>query len=73
MTTYVVAYGGERLDRIARKIMQTERLGAVEAILDANPRLAAVASSGLIPAGTEIRIPPAFTPAPSASFTLAWE
>lgn len=53
--------------------MQTERQGAVEAILQANPDLAAMAGSGLVPAGTVIRLPVAFTAEPAASFTLAWE
>lgn len=72
--TYTVAYGGERLDRIAKKLLQTENLGTVEALLEANPGLAATMQAGLVPAGTVIRLPAGFTPkSETASFTLAWE
>lgn len=71
--TYTVAYGGERLDRIAKRLMQTETQGTVEALLDANPGLAASMQFGLVPAGTIIRLPAAFTPkTETTSFTLAW-
>ncbi|MCB5203950.1 tail protein X [Neorhizobium sp. T786] len=73
MTSYIVAFGGERLDRLARKVMQTERQGTVEAIMDANPDLASLSIEGWIPAGTVIHLPVAFNPAPAMSFTLAWE
>jgi phage tail protein X len=72
--TYTVGYGGERLDRIAKKLLQTEKLGTVEALLEANPGLAAAMQTGLVPAGTVIRLPAGFTPkSETASFTLAWE
>ena len=72
--TYTVAYGGERLDRIAKKLLQTETLGTVEALLEANPGLAASMQAGLVPAGTVIRLPASFTPkSETHSFTLAWE
>jgi len=73
LSTYTVAYGGERLDRIARKTLQTEQQGAVDAILQANPGLAASAFSGVVEPYTVIRIPEDFAPAPSDTFTLAWE
>ena len=73
MTAYTVSYGGERLDRIARKTLQTEQQGAVDAILQANPGLAAVAFSGVVEADTVIQIPEDFAPAPAETFTLAWE
>ncbi|KAB1087362.1 hypothetical protein F4V91_13575 [Neorhizobium galegae] len=73
MTIYTVAYGGERLDRIARKTLQTEQQGAVDTILQANPGLAAVAFSGVVEADTAIQIPEDFAPAPTETFTLAWE
>lgn len=69
---YTVAYGGERLDKIAKKALQTERLGAVEAILSANPGLATLGSQGVVPAGTMIEIPE-WSAKPQPSFTLAWE
>jgi phage tail protein X len=72
--TYTVAYGGERLDRIAKKLLQTEKLGTVEALLEANPGLAATMQTGLVSAGTIIRMPAGFTPkSETASFTLAWK
>lgn len=72
--TYIVRLGGERLDRIARKLMQTENQGTVEAILEANPGLAGMMTAGIVPAGTVIRLPAAFSPkAPAKPFTLAWE
>lgn len=72
--TYTVAYGGERLDRIAKKLLQTENLGTVEALLEANPGLAAAMQSGLVPAETIIRLPTGFTPkSATQTFTLAWE
>ncbi|WP_374638649.1 tail protein X [Agrobacterium salinitolerans] len=69
---YVVPYGGERLDRIAKKVLQTEREGTVEALLTANPGLAYLASA-IVPAGTIIMVPEGFAPARAADFTLAWE
>jgi len=73
MTKYTVAFGGERLDRIARKTLQTEQQRAVEAILSANPGLADLAASGFVPAGTPITIPDSFVPAPTRTHVLAWE
>lgn len=71
--SYTVALGGERLDHIARKLLQTERQGAVEALLDANPGLAALHVCGLIPFGTVINLPTAFAPRKATGFVLAWE
>lgn len=68
-----VSYGGERLDRIAKKLLQTEQRGAVEALLSANPGLAAVMEAGIVPAGTEIVVPNTFQPADTARLVLAWE
>ena len=73
MRTYTVAYGGERLDHIAQKTMQTERDGTVEAILKANPGLATVIVGLLVPAGRTILIPNDFIAKQSAGFTLSWE
>ena len=73
MTIYTVGYGGERLDKIAKTLLQTERNGAVEALLGTNPGLAALAVGGFVPEGTVIVVPTAFDPVPSAVFTLAWE
>ncbi|PWE52257.1 phage tail protein [Metarhizobium album] len=69
----VVGYGGERLDRIAKRLLQTERNGAVEALLAANPGLSAAAVNGIVPEGTIIIAPPDFDPAPAVNQVLAWE
>ena len=70
---YEVAYGGERLDRIAKKLLQTERRGAVEALLAANPGLAGIMDAGRVPAQTLIALPADFQPVDSARHVLAWE
>lgn len=73
MTIYTVGFGGERLDKIAKALLQTEKNGAVDALLTANPGLAALAVSGVVPEGTIIQAPAVFDATPSAVFTLAWE
>ena len=73
MAAYIVAYGGERLDRIAKKLLQTERQGTVEALLKANPRLADLMQNGVVPEGTAIDPPKYFRATPSTTFTLPWE
>ena len=73
MTAFIVPYGGLRLDRVAKAMLQTERQGAVEAILDANPGLSAVASNGFVPADTVIRYPTGWQPASTQRLVLAWE
>ena len=70
---YTVPYGGARLDRIARSLLQTEKQGAVEALLAANPGLSAKASSGFVPEGTTITVPVTFAPAADTGIVLAWE
>lgn len=52
---YVVRRDGERLDRIARTELGSERGGTVEAILALNPGLARL--GGIPPVGTRIRLP----------------
>lgn len=72
--TYPVQFGGERIDRIARKLLQTENQGTVEALLEANPGLAGMMTAAMVPADTEIRMPMAFAPKTAARrFVLAWE
>lgn len=71
---YEVAYGGERLDRIAAKLLQSERNGAVEALLTANPGLARSMGPGMmVPASTTIVVPTDFQPVETARRVLAWE
>lgn len=73
MTAYIVGYGGERLDKIAKKLLQTERDGTVEALLKANRRLADLMQNGVVPEGTAIDPPKDFRATPSTTFTLPWE
>lgn len=71
---YTVGYEGERLDRIAKKLLGTERNGSVEAILDANPGLAALSmAGGMVPEGTVIVIPDFEPVAQTTGIVLAWE
>lgn len=73
MTGFVVPLGGVRLDRLAKLLLRTELSGAVEALLEANPGLSAIAADGFAPAGTTVITPSNFNPAPSADFVLPWE
>lgn len=68
-----VKYGGERIDRIARALLGTEQDGAVTALLNANPGLAAKMVNGVVPEGTEVEPPEDFSPPASANILLAWE
>lgn len=70
MKTYTVAFGGERLDRIARKLYGQEH-GAVEVLLDANPGLSAHFSE--IPGGDVINVPEQISNKPTNDYQLAWE
>ncbi|MFT0861768.1 tail protein X [Ancylobacter sp. G4_0304] len=68
---YRVARDGERLDRIAREQLGTEKGGTVEAILDLNPGLAA--KGPFYPAGTRIKLPPRASAEPKrASVPRIW-
>lgn len=60
---YVVQRDGERLDRIAKKQLGSERDGTVESILKLNPGLAA--KGWRLPLGTTIKLPPRPTPGPA--------
>lgn len=71
MSSYTVGYGGERLDRIAKKLYGTEQGGTVEALLDANPGLAALGP--IVPDGAVIFVPPRVATPPSGDYQLAWE
>lgn len=69
--TIVVTADRERLDRIAKQALGTERGGALEALLDLNPGLADSAFARL---GRRVRLP-AEIPAPAAPAapTRPWE
>lgn len=71
MRRYIVTFGGERIDRIARAIYGTELGGTVEALLDANPGLAA--HGPIVPEGVVISVPETVVTAPAAGHVLAWE
>ncbi|OCP17423.1 MULTISPECIES: tail protein X [unclassified Ensifer] len=73
MSSYSVPFGGERLDRIAKAVLRSERDGAVEALLAVNPGLAEKIVDGFVPAGTIIRIPEAISTEPSPKTVLSWE
>lgn len=71
MTTYTVRLpDGERLDRIAKALFGSERDGATETLLDANPGLAGLGP--VIPAGTVIAVPDEVT-APADATQRIWE
>ena len=72
----IVKERGERVDRISRATLGTERSGATEALLAANPGLSekmVKALDGNIPAGTAIETPADFAPPAPAGIVLAWE
>lgn len=71
MKEYVVGYGGERLDRIARKVYGTEKGGTVEVLLDANPGLSMCWP--VVPEGRVIKVPVQVSTTPSNEYQLAWE
>lgn len=74
MTTYTVPYGGGRIDIVAKRLLQTEQRGALEALLSANPGLVSRLDAGFALEGEVIVVPEDFTAkAPSAGFVLAWE
>lgn len=68
-----VKQGGERLDHLAKALMRTEQDGTVEALLSANPGLAASIINGLVPAGTRIVVPEGFVARTTKAVTLPWE
>lgn len=68
---YTVTADEERIDRIAKAIYGTEQGGTVEALLAANPGLAALCP--LIPRNTKITVPAKAPPAPSAAYPRPWE
>lgn len=70
---FIVPFGGMRLDRIAKAFLQTELLGATEALLDANPGLSEIMVEGTVPEGTAINAPAAWEPESSISSVVPWE
>ena len=60
----------ERLDRLAKRLYGTEQGGTVEALLDANPGLAAL--SPFVPGGTTLMVPEVDTTPPD-DLLRPWE
>ena len=67
---YEVQEETERLDRIAKALYGSEQGGTIEALLNANPGLAALGP--LIPRGTRIGVPERPAP-PEPSLTRPWD
>jgi len=70
MTRYLVTRD-IRLDQMVDVLMGTAGNGAVEAVVTANPGLAALGP--VIPAGTAIVVPELPAAAPSSTYVRAWE
>ncbi len=70
MTRYLVTRD-IRLDQLVDVLMGTAAHGAVEAVVTANPGLAALGP--VIPAGTPIVVPEVPAAAPSSTYVRAWE
>lgn len=66
-----VTHQKDRLDKIARRAYGSERAGAVERILDANPGLSE--QSPTLPAGVEIDIPDPPAPTPIIQTVKLWD
>lgn len=67
---YRTTRDGERLDRIARAELGTEKGGTVEAILDLNPGLARKGPH--FPVSTDIKLPPRGTAKASVKVPRIW-
>ena len=67
--TYKVGRRPARLDRVAKAIYGTELTGTVEALLDANPGLAALGP--FLPAGTMLTVPDV-APVSTSTFVPPW-
>lgn len=63
-----------RLDRLAKAVYGSERGGTVEALLNANPGLAALAAaqSGFLPRGTTVTVPTLPPTASDPALTRPW-
>lgn len=68
---YVVEQDQERIDRIAGRLYGTARGGTVEALLAANPGLAA--EGPYLARGRRIRVPLKPDKQPDAALTRPWE
>lgn len=70
---FIVPYGGLRLDKIAKAYLQTELMGATEALLDANPGLSDIMVDGEVPEGTAVYPPGNWEPETDVSTVVPWE
>lgn len=73
ITPFIVPDGGMRIDIIAKRLLQTERFGATEAVLAANQGLAARMVFGIVPEGVAVYPPTDWMPASTSSLILPWE
>lgn len=67
---YIVRRDGERIDKIAKAELGTERGGTVESILELNPGLAAL--GWILPIGTRIKLPARASSTPRPVVTRIW-
>jgi phage tail protein X len=70
---FIVPYGGMRLDRIAKAYLQTELLGATEALLEANQGLSDIMVDGTVPEGTAVYPPTVWEQPTTISNVVPWE
>lgn len=70
MTAYLVIRD-IRLDQLVDVLMGTAAQGAVEAVIAANPGIAALGP--VVPAGTRITVPDLPEPEASSAFVRVWE
>lgn len=70
MTAYLVTRD-IRLDQLVDVLMGTAAQGAVEAVITANPGIAALGP--VVPAGTRVEVPELPEPEASSAFVRVWE
>ncbi|WP_043879235.1 tail protein X [Azorhizobium caulinodans] len=70
MTAYLVTRD-IRLDQLVDVLMGTAAQGAVEAVIAANPGIAALGP--VVPAGTRVTVPDLPEPEASSAFVRVWE
>lgn len=67
----IVTGDEERVDRIARDLYGSERGGALERLLDANPGMAR--RGPFLPRGTELDVPERPAVKPNPAFQRVWD
>ncbi len=71
VSRYKIEADDARIDRIAKELYGTEQDGTMEALLDANPGLAA--NGPFVPRDTILNVPEKPAPPPAADDTRPWE